>query len=411
MKKVRLLKSYSKFIKNFKKKKFKVDYFKIIGIALAILGIVAFSIKNEGKFVKKKAVKDNKNCICRLPPPVPTPTIKAYNSPARIDVCGIDCFLTGSYLYWQAKEKGLELGEHLQAQNSIYKNKVIPLHFNYHSAFKVGLGFYSKHDNWSLSSQYTRYYSKNSAHKTVDNFVSEETSPNVNQLRSPWFHQPNPGSSLVNYALREAKSRWKLHLNLIDLELARPYFVGKKLTFRPFIGAKGGLINQRYLFQGILSRNDPNLENIDIPVFGRFFSNSWLVGPRMGIDTNWLLGCNFRLIGNGAINLFYQRFKTNLKNGVAAENNPLSLEVEYLISEKTSYFNSSFESMVGFGWGKYSRMNKWHFDFSAGYEIQLFLNQNMIRSLVDSSSSTLVTEGSTSNLMLHGLSLSAKIDF
>lgn len=409
----KIKKTYLKLIKKVKLKKLKKNYyFKLTG-ALVLLGIIAFSL-HKGNEAPNKTEEENCAPICKLPTPAPSPEIEAYNSTARIDVCGCDCFVTGSYLYWQAREKGLELAEHLFVErDSIYKNQVIPMHFNYHSAFKVGIGFYSRHDNWSLFSQYTRYYSKNSAHKTVDNFNSDDSSLSVNHLNTSWFHQPNPTSAINDYAFRDAKSRWKLHLNLIDIELSRPYFVGTKLTFRPFIGAKGGLINQRYLFEGTLSINTPTPPNpINLPVFSHSFSNSWLVGPRMGVDTNWLLGAGFRFIGNGAINIFYQHFKTNIKQAVRGlDTIPLDLQVVELSSEKCAYFNTSFESLFGFGWGSYFRDNKWHFDLSAGYEVQLFLNQNAIRSLIDKTSNDLFPDGTCSNLMLHGLTVTGKIDF
>ena len=39
---------------------------------------------------------------------------------------------------------------------------------------------------------------------------------------------------------------------------------------------------------------------LDSSVEGKYSSKSWLVGPRAGINTNWMLGQGFRFVGNAA---------------------------------------------------------------------------------------------------------------
>ena len=316
-----------------------------------------------------------------------------YNSPARYDVQGAwDYFINASFLYWQPRQKGVEVGTHIypttEGAVTVSNNSIVNMDFDYHPAFKVGLGMNSDRDDWSVYVEYIRFYSTDSRSKSIP------TTPAIsatNRLITPWVSMAD--SELGRYI----KGKWKVKMNLLDVELARAYYVGTQLTFKPFVGARGGWLDQVYHADIITYYG-----SADYTGYAHNKSDSWLIGLRVGVDTNWLLGSGFRFFGNTAASIFYQKFKTSIKDVRTSTST-------YKNHDKIGYINPNFECALGFGWGTYFSDNSWHFDLSAGYEFHIFWNQNMIRSLVDGVNTTI--DGNAGDLMLHGVTLSAQFDF
>ena len=139
-------------------------------------------------------------------------------------------------------------------------------------------------------------------------------------------------------------------------------------------------------------------------------SNSWLIGPRAGVDTNWMVGHGLKIISNVSASLFYQKFITSIEQALSEQ--PLvSFEKSKKILFKHSQIvvNSSLELDLGIGWGSYIKNNEWFLDISLSYAYQYLWNQNMIRTLSDNLISDL--DGNIGNLMSHGIVVTAKIDF
>jgi hypothetical protein len=97
---------------------------------------------------------------CDFCPPEPPKTC-GYNAPKFYDLkCCWDTFISGSFIYAQAKEENLTYLENTTTvtDTNASKTKFATLSYDYNPAFKVGLGFVMGCDNWDFYAEYIRYH-------------------------------------------------------------------------------------------------------------------------------------------------------------------------------------------------------------------------------------------------------------
>ena len=327
---------------------------------------------------------------------------KGYNHPARIDVKGSwDFYISGSYIYWQPRQDGLEFAREVVRsgegrEGSLTNYTFVHMDFDYHSGFKVGLGGNFERDDWSLDFEYTRLYTTDHRSK----ILSDEPEDIALHFFFPfWSNFPDQAPTFY------AKARWKLHFNILDGILGRSYYVGTKLTFKPYVGLRAGWVDQKY-------RAD--YRHLVVAFYSNSKSDSWLLGPRIGLDTNWHFGEGCRLFGNTAASLFYQRFKTNIELVRLDLEEPI-LNFLRTMKEKEGYFNPNFEIALGLSWGSYFCDDSWHIDLSAAYEFHIFWDQNMMRKILDYNNVSGIgynnSDPTPGDLILHGLTVSLRLDF
>jgi hypothetical protein len=306
-----------------------------------------------------------------------------YNHAGRVDVkTSWDLFVAGSYLYWQPREEGLGLGFVYPATAS-EERTVYNMDFDYHSGFKIGLGTNFNHDNWIAYLDYTYLHAKD--HR----FVS---TPEGASFLTPFW----------NYGEDSAISAtWKLSYDMIDLKLSRPFYESCKIIASSFLGMKGGWIKQRYIFN----------ELAGIWYCGSTHSNSWLIGPQVGINTNYFIGAGFRLFGNADASLLYQHSKTKVLVPYTGSSESNSNERDY-----TNQITPNVDLDMGLAWGTYFDNHNWHFDLSASYEFQYYWSQNFMKHLYDTTINLAHFSephgvGKIKDLMFHGLTITARFDF
>lgn len=354
------------------------------------------------------------NC-CTEVPSTGVPRNCAYNAPARIDpACGWKTLIEGSFIYWQAKETGLDPG-FVQSQDPpivsaqpstktsvTFDDKIIDFDFDYHPGFKIGAGISFKRDDWTLYLEYTRLKSHNSTTKDLGNdFLF-----NGNYLVSYFL-----ANLLLTKNLKYIKSNWELSYNIFDLELGRPYYFGQKAIFKPHFGLRSGWIDQKYNVNSYGFTSTRTQGIIATPVNLNFSGNqdTWLIGPRAGVDSDWLISCNFRIFANVGASLSYQQFKVKAKS-----------EEPVAIGDLSSLFNNEKNEIsrltpdthfeLGLGYGRYFCNNQWYFDLTVGYDFHYFWNQNEIRYLISQTETTMI-DGKIGDLMLHGLTITGRLDF
>lgn len=357
---------------------------------------IACSLISSGKiYAEENCCKiETESCQipnnCKLNP--------AYNAPARIavDNC-VDVFVTSSFTYWNPTQENMELGI-LASSDLLYKanGKVENLDPGYKPGFKVGLGMNLDRDDWDLYSEYTWF--RGSFHE-----AKSAHSPGFSIF--PCFEVP----SLSSTSFLRAKEKWDLHMDLIDLNLERRHFVGKKLMFHPFFGARWARILQKV--QAAYYE-----EYLDEFVFTNLFvtkrTNSWGIGPRTGVTLDWMLGCGFNMFGKAAVDmLFTQYTKLNFKQNTTNASGQIVGGNNYRIDQKDlNFVKAHSELEFGFSWGTYSFCNKWYIDLSASYTFQVFFDQNMFRKFWDDQSIG-ATLAPTGNLYIQGMNIAARLDF
>lgn len=314
-----------------------------------------------------------------------------FNFPARYDVKNCtDFYFTGSFIYWQAKEKGLEVCEYDLITNATgpkTESKTIFLDYDFEPGFKIGAGYNINRDDWYVYMEYIRHSSSCSGKKSITNTSTED-------LETVWDFQDESNT------YTSMKGRWKQYLNLLDFELGRAYYVGEKLTFKPFVGARLGFIDQKYKMTMITDSN--------IYIYADSKLDSWLLGPRIGLKTNWLLGEGFRLFTNAAGCIFYQDFDLHSKKMKPVQTGVTDLKEEKYSLDK-GYINPSIEAALGFGWGCYFSDEQWHIDLSAAYEFYYFWEQNLFVSAALDLPPGVVAD--TESLTYNGLTVSLQLDF
>ncbi len=308
----------------------------------------------------------------------------AYNAPARINVSETwDVYLTGSFIYWEAREKGLDFARLRSATPDTYRGKTVDMGFQYKPGFKVGMGIQMhKHDDWNIYAEYTR----------LD--LSDHNSCNDNgsaTLVALWLNDSTPTDSLSR-----AQATWKLNHNVVDVELGRPSYLGSRLVYAPF-----GSIRAFFIYQKL----DAKYTNEKGIIRSNNKSEAWAVGPRLGLKAKWLLGDGFYMYGNPAASLAFQRSKFKIKQYSASA--PATLIVDN--HDHTGYLTPNYDLGVGFGWQRYFMDKAVHFDLVAGYDFHYFHYQNEMRHQRDLSDQ--FVDADAGNLAMHGLTVTVRFDF
>lgn len=329
--------------------------------------------------------------------------------------------VNGSFLYYYVREDGLDTGKIILTTGPNLDNNIsfLEIPFKYKPAFKVEIGSNFCHDNWSVNLSYFKYNIDRS------NFISL---PFVDFNNPEHYIDPYwivAGAFLMGTFWTEAKGKWNLDTNIIDFELGRETYFGKCFFVKPFIGIRSGFIDQKYKVNYF--SDDLRAAHIFYTCDSFNKSDSWLLGPRVGLKTKWRLIKMLNLFANGAISLFYQEIKVKIKN-VGNESIPAfpfsTAPSYYTIMKKNNQVSSSFEGCVGLETGSHFCNKRYYASLSLSYDWEVFLNQNWMRIILNSSNiepdpisegfSTRTSSTADSNagtLMLHGLDITAKIDF
>ncbi len=343
-----------------------------IGYIFLILFVFSFgAIKaNENSC---PVIEKSDPCDCKYE----EPTIKAYNYPAKVGTCSSkDFFVTATFLYFEPLEQGLYLvllSDATTDSSTINPTKQhsVNMTYKFSPGFKLGLGYNFQYDNWTSYLEYTRFHYEKSTSVTRPSWASAQ---GFYWIRS-------------NDLAREYEANFKLELDILDLEFSRWEYRGKKILFNPFLGVKGGFIDQSYTFKAIF--NSSYLLNT-------IKYDSYLIGPRIGFYTKWILSKNFSVKTKAAASLNYQKF------------HDMSASLTNLEIDDDSTISPICEMLLGINLESYFKNNSRHFDIFAGYEAQVLWNQNM---LVKERILSLNANADSEQLTLHGLNLSMRFDF
>lgn len=298
---------------------------------------------------------------------------EGYNYPAQIHTQMWDAYISASFLYWEARQDGMSL-----ALSGTSPTKVIYQDFEYKPGVKAEAGFASESwDDWGGLVEYTRF------HGTYRN----------NEILT--------NGTIEGFTADDFESRWKNELDVIDFGLFRNYYVGRRLTLMTYFGGRGGWIDQSLNFNVNLQSPPVGVTN---PIIVQYESDSWFVGPRAALRTNWLLGGGFSLVGNTSGSICYQKYDVDiLQEDIANPGQNLTTVLN--VGQLRPYF----DLQMGFRWGWYTCDQRFHFDLQATYDFMIYFNQNMIRMLADLSSTG--NEKTPGNLYFQGLTLRGMFSF
>jgi len=173
---------------------------------------------------------------CQMPPPV------NYNINPSARGCpenmmgSAGVFVTADFLWWKAQENDLIVGFNQTVNNPAPDaaiGSVIRHNPKWKPGFRVGLGFNPSYDGWDVYFNWTWYRNSNTRNYSVT-AAGPAVAGTVNQGIVSFWLNPNDNG------IPTASSRWRILLNMIDLELGRDYYVSCGLSLRPYAGCEGG---------------------------------------------------------------------------------------------------------------------------------------------------------------------------
>ena len=311
---------------------------------------------------------------------------------------GIDLFYTVDLLVWQSHENGLGYTTKGSADqplsSALYNTETKNMHFDWDPGFRVGFGWNTPHDGWDLSLNWTWFQNTASRNKTA---ASGEI-----YLATDLFSPATTSSS----GFYSANTKWRLHLNMLDLELGREFFVSKWMTLRPFISLRNTWVYQKNkeTFTGAIPAANPT---------GALLTNScnfWGIGPRSGLNTEWGLGSGISLFGDADFSLLYGFFsrgnlqKQNFVDGTSntVVNNKDSVRVSRAIAELA----------LGLRWDSMMGQDYYHIRIQAGWEHLMLFGQNQFKTFTGvDANNTGAFISNQGDLTIQGWTLSARFDF
>lgn len=332
-----------------------------------------------------------------------------YPPSARPEICnGSDLYITGEFLWWTARETGLALAADGIVTNIAnaplsHSGKVEYVDFKWRPGFKVGLGLNLDHDCWDIYANYTWFHGEGGNH-SISATPAEPLRPSL--LTSPSI------SRVINM-----EGSWKLHFNVIDLELARNFYVSKCLALRPFAGLKGTWQKQMFHAKAV-AQQEFVLEPLNPPLnpliiialltFREQFKERFGgVGLRAGLDSNWYFTRHWGMYADISASAVWGRFNNRTKFNLVSDTEIFNLGTTPVTTEnvrdKFDTVLPVLEMGLGLKWENWFSCDEYHIEADVGWENQIWFAMN------DFFPSTL--DGINSNLVLYGLTAKLRLDF
>lgn len=314
------------------------------------------------------------------------------NPPARPQVRGgADLFVYGDLLVWNAHQNGMPVGVRSNSSTSLAKSDIESVHGKWKPGFRAGIGYNTPHDGWDLSLTWLRYYTTGTKrfHAGSNHFIFPS--------------RAHPKDPLVtgNASFRKAHSHWNMHLNQIDFDLGREFFVSKWLTVRPHFGLRTDWIWQLWRTNYINS----SAAQFPNEVKDRFKDHWWGIGAEGGLDTLWGLGGGWGFYGDITGAIIYGFHDMHFKDrDKPANTNFVKTDWSYRIS------HAILDIELGLRWDHMFDNDRFHLGLHAGWENHVYFSQNQFPVFVDDFSlGTLVNN--QGDLTFQGWTFGARFDF
>jgi hypothetical protein len=279
-------------------------------------------------------------------------------------------YFTAEWLYWRTRQEGMEFATAKKVD------------FDFQSGFRVGLGVHLPYDRWDIYVNYTRF--------------NPEGSDRAHGSFYPLYLFQ--GAGVQGASVHGAHAKWEIEFQNVDVEIGRPFYIAKTLTFRPFFGMKGAWIDQNAHIR---------YEGGFIPVeqaFRTHFENDFKgAGPLIGVESNWLIGADFSFFGNFATALIVGHFDNEQEQHQLDGAKVVDLNSDFNLVSPT------VQMIAGLAWDRNFHREQWHVGLSAGFEAQYWWSQNQIEQFTDKDFPIYVRE--KGDLTFYGLTLRARFDF
>lgn len=269
-------------------------------------------------------------------------------------------FFTADLLYWKAHQDGLGYTtrpSNTQTTDDFTKKGLIQPNFHWDYGFRFGMGF-DPDDQWHLDIFWTH----------LDSIATGETA--YESTYSP-FKGTFPVWSMSNDILKgdfvsRSEMRWKLRMNIVDIDLQREFYCWRCIVFIPQIGLRIPMLEQKMNvnYHGGSFYNGTDYNSMHNDFTG--------VGPRVSLFSNFALGDGFSLFARVAGSAIYGRFET--------DHHERLYDFERLHQSNKSYrVLWSCDYFAGLQWQTTFFCNLYQITFRTGWEQLWFFNENRFK--------------------------------
>lgn len=261
-------------------------------------------------------------------------------------------FARSDVLYWTPRVTGLDLNfgttqivEDLIGCTQILKSKEVNIdpHFNWDVGYRVGGGY--ECSQWKAELLWTHF--------------------NGNGTRSS--HQD---LNIHNHG------KIKIKLDQIDLALTYNYAVSCSFILQPFIGIRATRLHEHiHALSSTKISRFPTSKVIETRTINDR-QKYWGVGPLLGVQGDWDIGCGFGFYGAAAAGLLYGDYEVHLDNKDTFST-PISKQIVSVNRRHLHAFDYNIDLALGISWQTLI-CNLYELRMKLGVEQHQYFNQNRL---------------------------------
>lgn len=220
-------------------------------------------------------------------------------------------FIDAEFLYWRASQGGLdictpsEFSDVIESNGKVisrFKGKGRDPDFKWDPGFRLGAGYQFACSQWDIGAFITYFHSKTHDSRHGDN-----------------------------------KVRWNVDFNVMDIVAGYNHNMCSCLDIRPFVGLRLARINEKLHINDFsdFSNSSPStsssLSSSSSSSTNVFITNDAItsvtknkekfrgLGPILGLEADWKIGCGFSFYVNASMSWLYGNFRTKLIDSTEGE--------------------------------------------------------------------------------------------
>lgn len=258
---------------------------------------------------------------------------------------GWNIFLDTQFLWWIAKGDGLYYAQ-AGANPPLFDGHLHKVKSHFRPGFRLALGGNMEYDEWDILLSWT-WFQSNARDHANGSLLPLWATPGV-------FGPLNASS---------AKAHWWLHYNILDVEMGRSFWVGRHFSLRPFLGIRGGWIDQHLTVRYDYVTTPETDGKI------RAHSDFEGVGVRAGIDMRFALLHGWSFYGIASASMLYGFYDCFFHE---------QFESQKIAEARDGFRNalSSGQLALGLRWDTYVHKDRYHFGLYAGWEQNIWFGLN-----------------------------------
>ena len=281
------------------------------------------------------------------------------NSSARYQVDnGWYFFLNTEFLWWVAKEDGLYYAQSGFTNTTVlspgstknFDGHLQRVNPHWSPGFRIGFGGNMEYDEWDILLNWTWF----KTHAKDSSRASHDTVQLV-----LWSHPDAVGSQGATHA----QGIWNMHLNLIDLELGRDFWVGKHFSLRPFFGPRGAWIDQDFKIHYQLTTTPATQTKLKME------SDFEGGGIRAGFNARFTLLGGWSFYGQASASMLYGYYNCDFRG--KWNSHPIA-------GTRDGFHNAASTAQLELGvrWDTYFHRDRYHVGLYAAWEQNIWFGLN-----------------------------------